>query len=92
MTVTRVIAFGIPGDQKAVSAFNKYCQANKEKLDKTNICFVSLKRVYKSNYPPFISTKVIYRCRFGYRLFMWDTCVGYLRGTGLEFQIQNLAL
>lgn len=64
ITVTRVHAFGIPGDQKSITAFNNYCKANLKKLDGKNICIVSLKRVYKSQYPPFTKTKISYNCRY----------------------------
>ncbi|XP_020909994.2 uncharacterized protein LOC110247854 isoform X3 [Exaiptasia diaphana] len=64
ISVTRVHAFGIPGDKKSITSFNNYCKANLKKLDATNICIVSLKRVFKSQYPPFIKTKVSYNCKY----------------------------
>ncbi|KAJ7353923.1 hypothetical protein OS493_031370 [Desmophyllum pertusum] len=64
ITVIRVRAFGIPGDGKTVEDFNKHCQANLGRVDGTNVCIVSLKRVYKSSYPPFIKTLVTYTCSY----------------------------
>lgn len=64
ITVIRVRAFGIPGDTSTVDDFNKHCQANLGQVDGTNVCIVSLKRVYKSSYPPFIKTLVTYTCSY----------------------------
>jgi hypothetical protein len=64
MKITRVFAFGIVGDTKTVTDFDKYCQANIKDVDNTKVCIISLKRVYKTNYPPFISTKVTYKCTY----------------------------
>ena len=60
----RVAAFGIPGDNKTVVDFDKHCQANLAQVDGTNVCIVSLKRVFKSSYPPFIKTVVTYTCSY----------------------------
>ncbi|XP_031571584.1 uncharacterized protein LOC116305741 [Actinia tenebrosa] len=62
--ITRVLAFGIVGDTKTVTDFDRYCQANIKDVDNAKICIISLKRVYKTNYPPFISTKVTYKCTY----------------------------
>ncbi|XP_078361811.1 uncharacterized protein LOC144646151 isoform X1 [Oculina patagonica] len=64
LKVTRVRAFGIPGDNKTVDDFDKHCQANLGQVDGTNVCIVSLKRVYKTSYPPFIKTLVTYTCSY----------------------------
>ncbi|RMX47017.1 hypothetical protein pdam_00009635 [Pocillopora damicornis] len=64
ITVIRVRALGIPGDTSTVDDFNKHCQANLGQVDGTNVCIVSLKRVYKSRYPPFIKTVVTYTCSY----------------------------
>ena len=64
LKVIRVRAFGIPGDNKTVADFDKHCQANLGQIDGTNVCIVSLKRVYKTSYPPFIKTLVTFTCSY----------------------------
>ncbi|XP_068680893.1 uncharacterized protein [Montipora foliosa] len=64
LKVIRVLAFGIPGDSQTIKDFDKHCQANLAQIDETNVCIVSLKRVYKSSYPPFIKTLVTYTCSY----------------------------
>lgn len=64
LKVIRVGAFGISGDNKTVEDFDKHCQVNLALVDKTKVCIVSLKRVYKSSYPPFIKTLVTYTCSY----------------------------
>ena len=64
LKIIRVAAFGIPGDNNTVSDFDKHCHANLAQVDGTNVCIVSLKRVYKTSYPPFIKTIVTYACSY----------------------------
>lgn len=64
LKVIRVRAFGIPGDNGTVADFDKHCQANLGLIDGTNVCIVSLKRVYKTSYPPFIKTLVTFTCSY----------------------------
>lgn len=64
LKVIRVRAFGIPGDNETVAHFDKHCQANLGQIDGTNVCIVSLKRVYKTSYPPFIKTLVTFTCSY----------------------------
>ncbi|KAM7452080.1 hypothetical protein ABFA07_000666 [Porites harrisoni] len=64
LKIIRVAAFGIPGDNNTVSDFDKHCHANLAQVDGTNVCIVSLKRVYKTSYPPFIKTIVTYTCSY----------------------------
>ncbi|XP_032238284.1 uncharacterized protein LOC116618548 isoform X2 [Nematostella vectensis] len=64
MDILRVVAFGITGDKGTVKDFNKYCKANMKKVDDSNVCLVSLKKVYETNYPPFIQTRVTYNCTY----------------------------
>ena len=64
LKVIRVRAFGIPGDNETVADFDKHCQANLGQIDGTNVCIVSLKRVYKTSYPPFIKTLVTFTCSY----------------------------
>ena len=64
LKVIRVIAFGIPGNNETVEDFDKHCQANLGQIAGTNVCIVSLKRVYKTSYPPFIKTLVTFTCSY----------------------------
>lgn len=64
LKVIRVVAFGIPGNNETVEDFDKHCQANLGQIDGTNVCIVSLKRVYKTSYPPFIKTLVTFTCSY----------------------------
>ena len=64
LKVIRVRAFEIPGNNETVEDFDKHCQANLAQVDGTNVCIVSLKRVYRTSYPPFIKTLVTYKCSY----------------------------
>ena len=61
------------GNDKTVKDFNEYCKTNLHTMDNTKVCVVSLKRVYKESYPPFVTTEIEYKCTYG--TTVWQDCV-----------------
>ncbi|XP_067033721.1 uncharacterized protein [Acropora muricata] len=65
LKVTGVRAFEVSGNTDTIKDFDKYCQANLVRVDASNVmCILSLRRVYKSRYPPFVKTAVTYECSY----------------------------
>lgn len=65
LKVTGVRAFEVSGNTDTIKDFDKYCQANLVPVDASNVmCILSLRRVYKSRYPPFVKTVVTYECSY----------------------------